>query len=77
MSQTTIEQFLGRILTDSAFLEQITNNEDGRGEAFKQGYIFSDTEWGALKAIDLKKIIENTPSIINNRIKRGQNRASR
>lgn len=71
MSQIAVEQFLGRVLTDPEFVDQVLAN--GQTAAFKQGFFFADKEWEALKVMNLKKLTLLSP-VINERLKRGQNR---
>lgn len=70
MSQTAVEQFFGRVLTDSKFLGRVLDY--GRTAAYNQGFSFTDTEWEAIEATDIRKFASFSP-VINKRLKREDN----
>lgn len=67
MSQTAVEQFFGRVLTDSEFLSQVLTH--GKATAYNQGFSFTETEWEAIEETDIRKLASLSP-VINKRLKR-------
>ena len=53
MSQEDVERFLGRLVTDSDFLKKCMESLEETCVA--NGFLFSETEFGALRKIDLRK----------------------